>query len=118
MLNLIFLLLAGHFLMDIILQSDFVATNKNRNAIPKGYNPDLHGPRQNVWPYVLTAHAMSHGLAVLFVTQSLILALIEVVSHWTIDFFKCEKKYGIHTDQALHLSFKVLYIALIYCKLV
>jgi hypothetical protein len=99
--------------MDIILQSDYVATNKNRNAIPKGYNPDLHGIRQTIWVYVLGGHAFSHGIAVYFVTNSFLFFCIETVSHAVIDFFKCEKKYGIHTDQFLHFSFKVLYVYLL-----
>jgi hypothetical protein len=110
MISLLFKLLAGHALADFALQSDFIANNKNRHSIPKGYNPDLHGPMQTIWPYVLTSHALIHGLMVFLATGSTTLGLIETGAHWVIDFGKCEKWYGIHTDQWLHIGFKVAYV--------
>lgn len=112
MITLIFKLLAGHALADYALQTDWVAKNKNRHAIPVGYNPELHGPMQTVWPYVLSSHALIHGLMVYAATGSVVLAYAETVAHWLIDFGKCEKWYGIHTDQALHVACKVMWIAI------
>jgi hypothetical protein len=40
-------------------------------------------------------------------------ALAETVVHWLIDLGKCEKWYGIHTDQALHVACKLLWWGLI-----
>ena len=110
MLKLLFELLCGHAIADYALQSEFIANNKNRHMIPKGYDPKLHGPKQTIWPYVLTAHALIHGVLVLLITNNLYLGMIETLSHWIIDFGKCEKKYGIHTDQWLHIGFKISYI--------
>lgn len=107
--TMLFLLLAGHGIVDYSLQTDYVARGKNRHAIPPGYDPKLHGPIQRVWPYVLTAHALEHGLAVFLVTGRLDLALAETAAHWVIDFGKCEKWYGIHVDQWMHIACKVLW---------
>lgn len=109
MIQLLFKLLCGHALADFALQSDFIATNKNRHAIPKGYNPQLHGPMQTIWPYVLTSHALIHGLMVMLATGSVLFGILETLAHWAIDFGKCEKWYGIHTDQWLHVGFKLLW---------
>lgn len=106
----LFMLLCGHALADFAFQSEFIASNKNRHNIPKGYNPALHGPMQTIWPYVLTSHALIHGLMVAWVFQNYALGFFETVSHWLIDFGKCEKWYGIHTDQWLHIGFKLVWI--------
>lgn len=103
----LFLLLCGHALADFCLQSEWVATNKNRHAVPKGYDPARHGPMQRVWPYVLTAHALTHGLMVYLVTGSALFGALETAAHWLIDFGKCERWYGIHKDQWLHIACKV-----------
>lgn len=109
----LFQLLCGHALADFALQSDWVAKNKNRHAaVPAGYDPALHGPMQTVWPYVLTAHALLHGGLVTVATGSAALGVCETVAHWLIDFGKCEKWYGIHADQAMHLGCKVLWAAI------
>jgi hypothetical protein len=110
--SFLFLMLVGHAVADYALQSDFMATNKNRNAVPKGYDPARHGPMQTIWPYVLSAHALIHGGMVYLVTGSIALAVAETVSHWVIDFGKCEKWYGIHTDQWAHIYFKVMWAAM------
>ena len=112
MIALAFRLLCGHALADFCLQSEWVARNKNRHASPAGYDPKLHGAKQCVWPYVLTAHALTHGLAVYLATGLLALGLAETVAHWLIDFFKCERWYGIHIDQGLHLACKVAWLIL------
>jgi len=106
----LFLLLIGHAVADFALQTEWIAHNKNRWNVPKGYDPKLHGAQQVIWPYVLSAHALIHAGAVYAVTQRADLAFIELVSHWIIDFLKCEKAYGIHADQALHVLFKVFYL--------
>ncbi len=108
--SLMFALLCGHAIADYALQSDFMATNKNRNAIPKGYDLVRHGPMQIFWPYVLTSHALIHGAFVALLTGSTLLGLVETAAHWIIDFGKCEKKYGIHVDQWLHIACKVFYV--------
>lgn len=111
-LALAFRLLCGHAIADFALQSDWMAKAKNRHRAPPGYDPKLHGPLQRVWPYVLSAHALTHGLAVLLATGSYVLGAAETVAHWLIDFGKCERWYGIHTDQAIHLMCKVSWLVL------
>lgn len=115
---LAFMLFFGHSLADYALQSDFMATNKNRNAEPKGYNPAIHGPKQVFWPYVLLGHAAIHGGAVSLITGAPVLGLVEFVAHAAIDFGKCERWYGIHLDQWLHFTCKVIYIILIAYNIV
>jgi hypothetical protein len=39
--------------------------------------------------------------------------MLECVSHWLIDFGKCERNYSLHVDQSLHMLFKVLYCVLL-----
>jgi hypothetical protein len=99
-------LLVGHAVMDFWAQSDALAQMKNRNRpntrIPPGQKP------QTMWPYALTAHALHHGAAVAVVLGSPLLGALETVSHWIIDFGKCENWYGIHADQALHAFVKVV----------
>lgn len=105
---LMFKLLCGHALADYALQSPWMAKAKSRHAgPPEGYSAALHGPVQTIWPYVLTAHALIHGLAVTILTGSSALGLAETVAHWLIDFGKCERWYGIHADQWMHVGCKV-----------
>ena len=114
-MTVLFLLLASHALVDFTFQTEWIAKNKNRHAggKPSGYDPALHGPLQTVWPYVLSAHAFQHGLGVYLATNSLGLGLAETAAHWAIDFGKCERWYGIHTDQWLHIGCKVLWWSLL-----
>lgn len=93
-------LLASHFVCDFPLQTDWIAKHKNR------HNPS---PETAIWPWVLTAHAVTHGLGVGIVTGRLGPAVAETVVHWVIDFGKCENWYGFHADQALHLGCKLLW---------
>jgi hypothetical protein len=94
-------LMAGHAVMDFWAQSDALAQMKNRNRpntrVPPGQKPQI------MWPYAMTAHASMHGVAVYFITGSMLLALIEASAHWVIDFGK------FHVDQSLHAICKALY---------
>lgn len=110
--ELVFRLLCGHALADFVLQTEWIARNKNRHASPLGYDPALHGAKQVIWPYVLSAHAATHGLAVALATGSYLLGTAEALAHWLIDFGKCERWYGIHADQAAHLSLKAVWLIL------
>jgi hypothetical protein len=104
-LEILFLLVAAHFLFDLALQPETMAAAKDRN------NP-IHGrtgPGFPAWPYWLIGHAFCHGGAVFLVTNNVALGLAEVVLHALIDFTKCEKRISFHTDQILHLGCKVVY---------
>ena len=109
----LFYLIVGHALADFALQSGDMAKGKNRNifvdplGLPPGQKPMV------IWPYWLTSHALIHGGAVSLITGIWWLGLLEFVVHWGIDFAKCENWTGIHTDQALHVVCKLVWVALI-----
>lgn len=104
--ELFFQLLVGHALADFVLQSEAMGKGKNRNS-------DIHhnkGSSFPSWYYWLGAHSLVHGGMVYLITGSLLFGLIETASHCLIDFSKCEGKIGLHTDQALHIGFKLAYV--------
>lgn len=105
-----FWLLVGHALADFPLQGDFIARGKNRHVKPT-YIPPGQTP-QTIWPYCLSAHALIHAGFVAAITGSFALGLAELVLHWLIDFAKCESWTGIHSDQALHVACKILWVLL------
>ena len=95
------LLLGGHFLADYVLQTDTIATGKNKNIDPSKFGVD--------WWYWLTAHSVTHGAFVYMITGSVWLGLAETALHWLIDYGKCQKWYGLHVDQTLHIICKGLW---------
>lgn len=100
-------LLMGHALADFALQSDSMARGKNRNRKPDMSVVPPGQSYQPSWFYWLTAHALIHGMVVWLITGNIYFGLGESVAHWVIDFGKCESWYGIHTDQAMHIIWKV-----------
>ncbi len=100
-----FWLVSGHALVDFSLQNDTLAREKSRHS---------DTPLQKVvpWGWWLTAHALMHGMPVMFVTHRVDLAVGEVVAHWCIDFAKCEKSISLPVDQGLHILCKVLWLAI------
>ena len=107
MFELLFLLLLGHAFADFVFQTDAMAKGKNRH---NKTTPPPGAVYQPSWYYWLTSHAFIHGGMVYFITGMFFLGLAELVCHWIIDFFKCENKYGIHVDQALHLTCKIIWL--------
>lgn len=108
--ELLFWLLVGHAVADFALQSDTMAKGKNRHNkpdfVPKGQ------ALKPCWGYWLTAHSLIHGGAVALATGIWWVGIMEAVSHWVIDFLKCENKTTPFTDQMLHLLCKVLWVCL------
>jgi len=104
---IIFKLLCGHAIADFALQSEWMAKNKNRNNkstyVPEGQT------YVETWFYVLGAHGFIHGFMVYALTGSLFLGIIETISHFTIDFLKCDNYMNPHQDQLLHIGWKLLY---------
>ena len=92
--TLVAILLCTHFLLDFAIQGDFVAKYKARI---------VEGRSNEFWKWVLTAHAASHTLPVLLLTNSLILGSVMFISHFVIDFLKCEQKFNFNQDQVLHI---------------
>lgn len=103
LLTTLLLLLAAHWVADYPLQGDFLATAKSQ------------GPLR---VYHLVAHAGIHGGAVLLVTGSLVLGLIEWIAHTIIDELKVKGKTSFAIDQGLHIAFKILYIVFIVAGVV
>jgi hypothetical protein len=109
LLVLFFQLLIGHAIGDFVLQPGPMSSGKNRhNRLYEQY-----GEGFPAWYYWLSAHALTHAGIVYVTTGSALCAFLEFVSHWLIDFGKCEKTYSLHVDQLLHILFKVLYCVLL-----
>ena len=103
-MNLLFYLIAGHFIADYPLQGDFLARGKNHKL-----------PLQGVpWYQCLLAHSFIHGAFVAIITGSLVLGILEVFLHAIIDFGKSNGWYGFNVDQLLHFTCKVFYVLIIY----
>jgi hypothetical protein len=115
--TLLFLLFCGHAIADFALQTTWIAIHKNRHFVDN-LLPGEKVMEQTVWPWVLTAHSLHHGLMVFLITQRLSLGLMETVVHWVTDFGKSEKWYGFHIDQVLHLGAKIVWVVLIYKQVV
>jgi hypothetical protein len=105
MFEVLFLLFAGHFVCDLVFQGEAMGEGKNHRKQMHA----VHGRNFPPWPYWLTAHASIHGAAVLLITGSLVLALVETALHAVIDFSKCDGRINVHVDQALHLICKIGY---------
>jgi hypothetical protein len=94
------LLLFVHALADYPLQGDFLATAKRRGGIPG-----------IPWQWALFFHAYIHAVGVMLVTQNIYAGLVELVVHATIDYNKCEGRFGFSMDQTLHVATKVVILA-------
>jgi len=105
MFELFFKLLVGHALADFVLQTDVMATWKNRH-----HKPDIIPKAMPCWLYWSFAHALIHGGIVYGVTGSLLFGCVETIAHWSIDFAKCESWTNPHQDQILHLLCKIGYV--------
>jgi len=105
---LFFALLIGHALADYPLQGDFLALHKNRH-----YKDPARDLPPGIWVHCLLNHSLIHAGFVWLISGSVILGLMELVLHAIIDFIKCEKITGYHTDQMLHITCKALYVVLI-----
>ena len=99
-LNLLIMLILGHFLVDFPLQGDKMAVEKCA-----GKDVTLH------WRWWLSAHAATHGFMVALLTGIPVLGLAEMVAHSLIDFGKCRFGYKLIVDQALHWACKIVWVA-------
>ncbi len=95
-------LVLGHFVADFAIQTDTVALNKcpkNKSSIS--------------WVWWMTGHVSIHGLIVYFLTGSSLIALLEALLHFYIDYLKCIGKFNLLVDQFLHIFCKLLWVFLI-----
>lgn len=99
---LFFWLLCGHAFADYALQPEAMAIGKDPRKSPHAGVP---------WYYWLAAHSLIHGGIVAWLTGHwLFCGFAEAVAHFFIDWKKSEGKVSIHTDQALHVGFKALWV--------
>lgn len=108
--DILFMLIAGHFICDFVFQGDTMALAKNHRRKLQ----DDHGPNFPPWPYWLTGHGTIHGAAVMLITGNLLAGILETMLHSVIDFLKCDGRINVHTDQALHLICKLSYWYVLY----
>ncbi len=92
-----------HALADFPLQGDYLAKQKNRKQADSF----------SVWVIALSAHSMIQAGGVWLVSGSLAFGMVELVTHALIDVGKGEGRFGIVTDQLLHLGCKVVYALLL-----
>ena len=102
-LALFFGFMCIHALADFPLQGGYIARQKSR----------LRASSQGEWIVALSAHCLIHAGGVWLVSGSLILGLTELLLHSLIDLGKGEGKYGIVTDQLLHVACKLAYVVVI-----
>jgi hypothetical protein len=105
-ITVLFWLTVGHFVMDYPLQGSVVANQKS--PLPGARDEGL--AKAVPWPYWMSAHALMHGGAVALVTGSVVLGMLETAAHGVTDLAKCYRKIDIHTDQAIHLGCKVVWL--------
>jgi hypothetical protein len=109
----LFLLICGHAIGDFSLQTEWTAFNKNRHVRDK-FTEVQKKTMLVIWPWLLSAHALTHGLIVFVVLNRLDLAILESAVHWFVDFGKNEGWYNFHTDQLIHLLTKLLWASVVH----
>lgn len=92
-----------HALADFPLQGDYIARQKTRRQ----------ADTRSDWIIALIAHCVIHAGGVWLVSGSLVLATTEFVLHGLIDTGKGEEKFGIATDQGLHVACKLAYVLIL-----
>jgi hypothetical protein len=103
----LFALCIGHALADFPLQGEYLATGKNRRLLARLQDPAR--PEQ-IWFVCMSAHCLIHAGFVWIITGSSLLALVELVLHWTIDVAKCSGKTSFNQDQLMHVLCKLGYV--------
>ena len=96
-------LIMAHFVGDFVLQNDRLAIEKC-----PGKDATLS------WQWWMLGHASCHGLIVMLLTSSAFLGLMEMTSHFYIDYLKCKAKFNLIVDQIIHILCKVLWVYLYF----
>lgn len=106
--EIIFILLFLHALGDFALQSDVMSREKNRHNRAPTYMPSGQKPKKT-WVYWLIAHAFIQGGLIYVFFPILPIAVFEVVSHFIVDYLKCENITSPHHDQLIHVILRIIY---------
>ena len=101
-LNLLILLVLGHFVCDFVLQSDRMAEEKT-----PGRDRTLH------WRWWLGAHAATHGLVVALLTGIPVMGVLETLLHAILDWLKSRFGFSLALDQSLHLLCKLAWVLIL-----
>lgn len=109
-----FALLVSHAVGDFALQGNFLSQAKNRHADLDAFFSG--GTPPSLWWNALLAHALIHAGGVWLVTGLVVLAAVELLFHFLIDYAKCEQWISFGLDQTLHRLCKVLYVTLLFCN--
>ena len=102
-MDLFLKLLIGHVICDFTgLQGEFIANGKSRLTAYAGI------------PFIfpLAAHALIHAGSVWYITQSKFLMSFEFITHFIIDFMKCEGFFTFVGDQVMHTCVLVMIVIL------
>lgn len=94
---LFFWLLVAHSLCDFPLQGEYLSAAKRAGGAA------MH------WVFALSYHSLIHAGAVVLVTGSLALGILELVAHWSIDFAKTRGKISDNFDATLHVVCKMFW---------
>lgn len=93
LLTTFFLLLGAHFLADFVLQTDFIAREKNPKTAKMGKST-----------YILFMHCYLHASLTMLITRSWLCAFVMLASHYVIDEAKNNEAIDFVTDQVLHVT--------------
>lgn len=99
-LGVLFWLLVMHALCDFPLQGNYLSAAKRAGGAA------MH------WTLALSWHSLIHAGAVAAVTGSILLGILELVAHWSIDLAKTRGKIDDDLDQFLHVNCKFAWAAL------
>lgn len=98
-LAVFFALAVAHALADFPLQGDYIARQKSSKSADSRAEQVV----------ALTAHGLIHAGGVWIVTGSMVFGAVELALHALIDLAKGNHKFGLVTDQLLHLACKAAY---------
>lgn len=107
--QVLFLLVAGHALMDFPLQGEFLAQCKSRRYLEQRADP---ARPPSIWIVCMVSHCALHAAAVWIITGCVILGCVEFLLHAIIDTVKCEGFTSFNQDQLLHLACKIGYVGI------
>lgn len=102
MIGLFIKLMFVFAITDVALQTEWMADNK-RFIHPV----TIH---EIPWYYAMGSHAMINGAGVWLVTGNVWLGVAESVSHFGIDYMKCQNITGPHLDFIFHVVCRIGYV--------